>query len=123
MNTLPPCTIGMEACSGAHHWARLFARHGHTVPSSARDTASPLRSLRCRAWPRQPCRRCGASVGLPRDVVSSLLDDELLFMCSRRHSPYEHLALGLPIGREAYTGAVVHDTLGRRVSPSLLRAH
>src|SRR4030095_13523729 len=28
---LPPCTIGMEACSGAHHWARLFAQHGHTV--------------------------------------------------------------------------------------------
>jgi len=24
--------------------------------------------------------------------------------------------------REVYTGAVVHDTLGRRVSPSLLRA-
>ena len=23
---LPPCTIGMEACSGAHHWARLFIR-------------------------------------------------------------------------------------------------
>jgi hypothetical protein len=21
----------MEACSGAHHWARLFAAHGHTV--------------------------------------------------------------------------------------------
>ena len=21
---LPPCTIGMEACSGAQHWARLF---------------------------------------------------------------------------------------------------
>ena len=19
---LPPCTIGLEACSGAHHWAR-----------------------------------------------------------------------------------------------------
>jgi transposase len=28
---LPPCTIGMEACSGAHHWARVFAAHGHTV--------------------------------------------------------------------------------------------
>ena len=28
---LPPCTIGMEACSGAHHWARLFAASGHTV--------------------------------------------------------------------------------------------
>jgi len=27
--TLPPCTIGMEACSRAHHWARL------TVPAVA----------------------------------------------------------------------------------------
>jgi hypothetical protein len=22
--SLPPCLIGMEACAGAHHWARLF---------------------------------------------------------------------------------------------------
>jgi transposase len=29
--SLPPCTIGMEACSGAHHWAREFAKFGHTV--------------------------------------------------------------------------------------------
>src|SRR6266571_204453 len=29
--SLPPCVIGMEACSGAHHWARLFQAHGHTV--------------------------------------------------------------------------------------------
>ena len=29
--SLPPCLIGMEACSGAHHWARLFHAHGHTV--------------------------------------------------------------------------------------------
>ena len=28
---LPPCTIGMEACSGAHHWARQFVKFGHTV--------------------------------------------------------------------------------------------
>ena len=28
---LPPCTIGMEVCSGAHHWARLFLTLGHTV--------------------------------------------------------------------------------------------
>ena len=26
--SLPPCVIGMEACSGAHHWARLFRQHG-----------------------------------------------------------------------------------------------
>ena len=28
---LPPCLIGMEACSGAHEWARRFAGFGHTV--------------------------------------------------------------------------------------------
>ena len=28
---LPECTIGMEACSGAHHWARHFQALGHTV--------------------------------------------------------------------------------------------
>src|SRR5246127_1349261 len=28
---LPPCVIGMEACSGAHEWARCFGRFGHTV--------------------------------------------------------------------------------------------
>ena len=28
---LPPTVIGMEACSGAHYWARLFQTHGHTV--------------------------------------------------------------------------------------------
>ena len=28
---LPPCTVGIEACSGAHHWARQFQAHGHTV--------------------------------------------------------------------------------------------
>lgn len=28
---LPPCLIGMESCSGAHHWARLFTSFGHEV--------------------------------------------------------------------------------------------
>lgn len=27
--SLPPCVIGMEACSGAHYWARLFRTYGH----------------------------------------------------------------------------------------------
>jgi transposase len=26
---LPPCVIGVEACSGAHEWARQFRRLGH----------------------------------------------------------------------------------------------
>lgn len=28
---LPPCIIGMEACSGAHEWARQFNAFGHIV--------------------------------------------------------------------------------------------
>src|SRR3954469_7184268 len=27
----PPCTVAMEACAGAHHWARELGKLGHTV--------------------------------------------------------------------------------------------
>lgn len=28
---LPPCTVAMEACAGAHYWGRLFTSYGHRV--------------------------------------------------------------------------------------------
>ena len=31
IQNLPPCIIGMEACSGSQHWARLFQKMGHEV--------------------------------------------------------------------------------------------
>ena len=40
---LPPCLIGMEACSGAHHWARVFVQHGHTVRLMAPKLVAPYR--------------------------------------------------------------------------------
>ena len=40
---LSPCLIGMEACSGAHHWARLFRQHGHTVRLMAPKFVTPYR--------------------------------------------------------------------------------
>lgn len=40
---LPPCRIGMEACSGAHDWARRFERHGHTVKLIAPKFVAPYR--------------------------------------------------------------------------------
>ena len=40
---LPPCLIGMEACSGAHHWARLFREYGHTVKLMDPKRVSPYR--------------------------------------------------------------------------------
>ena len=31
MAGIPPCLVGVEACSGAHRWARDLGRLGHTV--------------------------------------------------------------------------------------------
>src|SRR3954467_12234064 len=28
---LSPCTVGVEACGTAHHWARVIGRYGHQV--------------------------------------------------------------------------------------------
>jgi len=39
---LPPCLIGMEACSGAHHWARRFQAQGHTVKLMAPQYVKPF---------------------------------------------------------------------------------
>lgn len=41
--SLPPCAIGMEACTGAHHWARQFQAHGHQVRLMAPKLVSPYR--------------------------------------------------------------------------------
>jgi transposase len=41
--SLPPCLIGMEACSGAHEWARQFERFGHTVRLMAPKFVIPYR--------------------------------------------------------------------------------
>ena len=40
---LPPGLVGMEACSGAHYWARQFQAHGHTVKLMAPKLVTPFR--------------------------------------------------------------------------------
>jgi transposase len=40
---LPPCVVGLEACSGAHEWARQFAAFGHTVRLMAPKFVAPYR--------------------------------------------------------------------------------
>ena len=39
----PPCLIGMEACSGAHYWAREFQKLGHRVGIIAAKFVEPYR--------------------------------------------------------------------------------
>lgn len=40
---LPPCVIGMEACGGAHYWARELGKLGHTVKLMAAQFVHPYR--------------------------------------------------------------------------------
>jgi len=40
-SNLPPCLIGMEACGGAHHWARKLKAFGHTVKLMAPQFVRP----------------------------------------------------------------------------------
>lgn len=41
MQNLPPCLVGMEACGGAHYWARKFQGYGHTVKLMAPQYVKP----------------------------------------------------------------------------------
>ena len=43
ISQMPPCLIGMEACSGAHDWARRFQALGHTVRIMAAKFVTPYR--------------------------------------------------------------------------------
>jgi transposase len=38
---MPPTTIGLEACGGSHHWARLLSALGHEVKLIAPQLAKP----------------------------------------------------------------------------------
>lgn len=38
---LPPCLVGMEACAGAHHWARKLTLMGHQVRLMAPQYVKP----------------------------------------------------------------------------------
>lgn len=40
---LPPCLIGIEACAGAHYWARELNRLGHDARLMAAQFVSPYR--------------------------------------------------------------------------------
>ena len=38
---LPLCVVGLEACGGAHHWARVLSRFGHAVRLIAPQFVKP----------------------------------------------------------------------------------
>jgi transposase len=40
---VPPCVVAMEACSGAHHWARRLVALGHSPRILAPKFVAPYR--------------------------------------------------------------------------------
>ncbi len=40
---LPPCLVGIEACSSAHYWGRELTKLGHTVKLMAAQFVIPYR--------------------------------------------------------------------------------
>ena len=44
MGKLGPCVVGMEACGGAHHWARAIGKLGHEVRLLSAALVRPYRS-------------------------------------------------------------------------------
>jgi hypothetical protein len=51
---LPPTLIGMEACGGAHDWARRFREHGHECGLS--HIVADFRQIMWRKFLRSPCK-------------------------------------------------------------------
>ena len=62
----PGCEIGMEACTGAHHWARQLQARGFTVRliapqfvkpyvKSNKNDATDAEAILARRWPGRAC--------------------------------------------------------------------
>ncbi len=66
-----PCTVATEACTGAHHWARLFVRPGHTVKLMVPKLVAPYRMGATRyhslaqssaSGPTGPTQKCSSAL-------------------------------------------------------------
>jgi transposase len=48
---MPPCTVAMEACCGAHYLGRIFAARGHEVRLMSPEYVRPYGAPRRRVSP------------------------------------------------------------------------
>ncbi len=59
MTEHPRCLVAMEACGGAHHWAREMERAGHEVKLIAPRYVKPFIKREKKMVPLQP-HKCSA---------------------------------------------------------------
>jgi transposase len=63
MANLKPCVVGIEACTGAHHWARTFRASGHEVKMMAPQFVKPY--IRSNKNDRNDARGIAEAVSRP----------------------------------------------------------
>jgi transposase len=82
---LPPCTIGMEACSSAHHWARVLAAQGHRPRLMAAEFVKPFRKSKGAKNDRNDAQAILSAVREPhmRFVSVKCLEQQSILACHR----------------------------------------
>ena len=87
---LPPCVIGMEACSSAHHWARYLAERGHTPKLMAAELVAPFRMSRGAKNDRNDAQAILCAVLQPnmRFVTAKSIDQQAMLAWHRARAGY-----------------------------------
>lgn len=87
---LPPCVMGMEACSSAHHWARFLAQHGHTPRLMAPELVEPFRLSRGAKNDRNDAQAILCAVRQPnmRFITVKSIDQQAMLAWHRARAGY-----------------------------------
>lgn len=87
---LPPCVMGLEACSSAHHWARFLAERGHTPKLMAAELVAPFRMSRGAKNDRNDAQAILCAVVQPgmRFVTAKSADQQAILCWHRARSGY-----------------------------------
>jgi transposase len=87
---LPPCSVGMEACSSAHHWARFLMGHGHEARLMAAEFVAPFRKSRGAKNDRNDAEAIMVAMRQPtmRFVGVKSVDDQAVLSWHRARSGF-----------------------------------
>lgn len=87
---LPPCVIGMEACSSAHYWVRTLALYAHTPRIMAAEHVAPFRMSRGAKNDRNDAQAIAVAVVQPnmRFVTPKSLEQQAMLAWHRAKSGY-----------------------------------
>jgi transposase len=75
-SNMPPCLIGLEACSSSHYWVRELGKLGHTVRMMAASFVSPYRKNRAGKNDANDAEAICEAVGRPNMRFVSVKTEE-----------------------------------------------